>query len=79
MFGDGGGAAAVKPEGFARFWRYGDKAFSVTGAGEFADVFGGCLHGGFIVGNHVCQQDHFRSAFACRFGGITDGTDVTPV
>ena len=79
MFGDGSGAAAVKPEGFARFGRYGDKAFAVAGAGEFADVFGGCLYGGFVIGNHVCQQDHFRSAFTCRFGGITDGADVAPV
>ena len=79
MFGDGSGAAAVKPEGFARFGRYGDKAFAVASAGEFADVFGGCLYGCFVVGNHVCQQDHFRSAFARRFGGIADSADVTPV
>lgn len=49
VFGDGGGAAAVEPKGFARFGRYGDKAFAVTGAGKFADVFGGCLYGGFVV------------------------------
>ena len=49
VFGDGGGAAAVEPEGFARFGRHGDKAFAVAGAGKFADVFGGCLHGGFVV------------------------------
>ena len=49
MFGNGGGAAAVEPEGFARFGRYGDKAFAVAVVGEFADVFGSGLYGGFVV------------------------------
>ena len=49
MLGDGGGAAAVEPEGFARFRRHGDKAFTVAGACKFADVFGGCLYCGFVV------------------------------
>ncbi len=59
VLGDGGGAAAVEPKGFARFGRHGDKAVAIAGAGKFANVFGGCLYGGFVVGNHVRQQDHF--------------------
>ncbi len=55
MFGDGGGAAAVEPEGFARFGRYGDKAFAVAGAGKFTDVLGGGLYGGFVVSNPLRQ------------------------
>jgi len=38
VLGDGGGAAAVEPEGFARFGGTGDKAFPAPGAGGFENL-----------------------------------------
>ena len=79
MLGDGGGAGAVEPEGFALFGRCGNKAFAVAGARQFADVLGSSLHLCFVVRHHIGNQHHFRTAFAGGFGGIAHGADVPPV
>ena len=60
VFGDGGGAAAVEPEGFARFGRNGDKAFAFALACQLANALGGGRYGGFVVRDNIGQQHHFR-------------------
>ena len=79
VLGDGGGAGAVEPEGFALFRRCGNKAFAVAGTRQFADVLGSSLHLCFVVRHHIGNQHHFRAAFAGGLGGIAHGADVPPV
>ena len=79
MLGNGGGAAAVEPEGFARFGRYRNKAFAAAGVGQLNNVCGGGLYGVFVVRHDVGQQHHFGAAFARRFGGIAHGAHIAPI
>ena len=79
MFGDGGGTAAIEPEGFARFGGNRDKAFAVAGLRQLHDTVGRFNHGGFVVADNIGNQHHFRAAFAGGFGGVADCAHITPV
>ena len=79
MAGNGGGTAAVQPEGFACLGGDGDEAFAVAGVGVAHHLAGGLGHRVFGIRYDVGNQHHFRAATAFGLGGVAHGAHIAPV